>query len=637
MSEKILEGLNRNQLLAVKHFKSPAVVIAGAGSGKTKVLISRIAYLIKQCKVKPQNILATTFTKKASEEMKERLVELIGVEANNVTIGTFHSICFSILREHWKNTRSPKQWYEIGPKWKYKKIASDLLKAMKWDQLKKPNEMQGWVGFQKNNLISPEEHLLLPDEKDSPERYRYFYRGYEFAKAREKLIEFDDMLIECYYLLRDNPEVLAYYQKKYQFILVDEYQDTNSAQEGILKLLAGENKNVFVVGDDKQSIYGFRSANVELIVNFRQQWGTTNIYNLDTNYRSQGRIVDIANCLIKNNISQVLETIFTRANKKSTKDVVYNHYADENAEGEAIVNEMKALLAEGYSEKDITVLYRTNSQSRAIEDELIKASIPYVIVGGLGFYNRKEIKDIIAYLTLIIDDNDYDSFKRVINTPTRYLGNTFVDKVTVRSTKKGISLVEAVPFESKSKRTEKGSEFYSLINKLKEFETPAEMVDYIRIQGGYDKHMLGEEELNVEEQKDILENLNSLSMSITNFKTVKSFLAYIELVKQAENNKETTNAVKLMTIHRSKGLEFPIVFVAGVCDGLLPHIKADGCGLGNIGVEEERRLAYVAVTRAIELLYVSSLQFYNGKEIDGYTFINEMQGLNLEEVKEQMA
>lgn len=627
-----LTGFNDNQIEAVKHIDGACCVMAGAGSGKTKVLTYRIANLIENG-IPASNILAVTFTKKASDEMKERLNNLIGEDvAHEVTMGTFHSVCFSILKEYWGATKHP--YSEVSAQdlviksYLQKKIVKDIMQPPsqkfpnginlpEWQ----PRQALSFIGFQKNNLIPPTGSLILNSGAEQMEqKLRKLYTEYEKIKKSEKKLDFDDMLVMCHELLRDNPNVLEVYKSRFKYILVDEYQDTNTAQYEILKLLAGEHRNLFVVGDDYQSIYGFRASRVELIINFEKEWNAR-LIPLDINYRSTANIVDWSNKLIANNKFQYPKEV--KSNQKFGKDPVIMTAVDEDEEAYIISKEIQTLMQDGYTPKDFAILYRTNAQSRALEEAMMKAKIPYVVIGSASFYDRREIKDMLAYLRLSQNPDDDMSLERIINTPNRFLGKSFIDSLKNYANTNDISLFEALnrcPL-SKEWRYQGARNLYAMINQMHEFNgTTHQTLNFIRKVTDYDSWFISEDPSESDDEMERLENLNALSSTATKYRTVKEFLEYVDTMSNKQDKKDDIDKVKLMTVHRSKGLEFPVVFVAGVGQDLMPHRNA----VTEENIEEERRLMYVAMTRAKRYLYMSYTETYQQREGGMSMFLEEL-------------
>lgn len=630
-----LSRFNENQKRAINFMDGACCVIATAGSGKTATLTYRIANLIEHG-VKPENILAVTFSKKASEEMKNRLASLVE-DSDEVNIGTFHSICYRILRDEWNILNNPLKDAELAPDWWQKKTVKEIMSPptnkfpnginLNWI----PRQALSFISFQKNNLISPNDNLIINSNLYFMEnKLRKLYKLYEERKNFEKKIDFDDMLIMCYKLFMEYPDILEKYQNMFKYILVDEYQDTNLVQSEILRLLAQKHHNLFVVGDDAQAIYGFRGSNVNLIINFKEDWDAE-VIPLDINYRSTANIVEWSNELIKNNVNQIPKDV--KPNKDKYQDPVIFRETTEEDEAKTIAREISNLIEnESYKPKDFAILYRTNAQSRALEEALMENKIPYVVMGSGNFYKRKEIKDIIAYLKLCVDPHNDLALERIINTPNRYLGKSFMVTLENYAGEHDLSLYEALKscpacFEWRYK---KANDLYRLINQLGELknENPKDVIMQIRKLTGYDDWLLQDDTSNEQsDEYERIENLNALAYGSSRFDNIQDFLNYIDY---AENNNKTkgteADKVKLMSIHKSKGLEFPVVFIVGVNNGVLPHKNA----ILDEEIEEERRLFYVAMTRAEKLLYISYTDFYMRQIAGKSDFIKE-----LEEIKKK--
>lgn len=631
-----LDSLNPAQKEAVMHGVGPCCVVAGAGSGKTRVLTYRIARLIEDG-VPPHNILAVTFTRKAAAEMQERLHKLIGAAAEDVNMGTFHSICYRILREEWK-AQNILPYEPAQESWQKRIIRSILAPpgknnpwGMNWNL--DVGQAIGWISWQKNNLITPEDEELQRTE--TPEKHRYMYQLYEDLKGQERKIDFDDMLLWCYQMLK-NPAIREKWAGKFKYILVDEYQDTNVAQNAILKLLAYPLHNVFVVGDARQAIYEWRCARPEFILNFERDWPGARIIILDVNYRSSTNIVRFSNQLIQK--AAIEYPGICQANRGITDDPILMTADDEEDEAQQIADEISALVT-GHNEYrygDIAVLYRTNAQARALEDAMIQAKIPYVVYGAVGFYQRREVKDIIAYLRIVVDPNDTEAIARVINVPSRYLGKAFFQKAQEYAYKHRVPLLQALGEcpEAKQYRYRNVKEFLWCIETLRrereaEHSPPSRMVRRVREITGYDNWLKKEEGIvdNNDNDNDKIENLNALAYAATRFKTLEEFLNYAEKAASKDVSENGGDKVSLMTIHRAKGLEFPVVFVAGMSNDLLPHRKAIEYRDGEIvpeSIEEERRLCYVAMTRAKDRLYLSTVRSYLGRPLDESIFLRDI-------------
>jgi len=632
-----LTTLNDAQQQAVEHLDGPCCVIAGAGSGKTLVLTHRIARLIEKG-IPAESIMACTFTRKAAGEMAERLEPLIGREADLLNLGTIHSMCYRILREEWRNTGEE---YELLNEYWQKRFVKDILAppgpknpdGLNWDL--DISAAIGFISHQKNELITP----AMFRKKINPEimdayRYARLYELYEARKERERKLDFDDMLIRCYYLLAENPAILAKYQQRYKYILVDEFQDTNRAQWEIIRMLAEPENNLFVVGDDWQSIYGWRGARPEYIVRFQDWYPDAEVIVLDTNYRCNKHIIDLSNAVIRHNTDQFPKVVL--AHRPAGKEPIRMNASDEEHEAELVVQEIQTLMKNGMEPGHFAILYRTNAQSRAFEDRLVKENIPYVIIGSAGFYGRKEVKDIIAYLRTVHDpESNEEAIKRILNVPTRFLGRVFVQQVEMHAIQNGTSFWQALrEIPAKPFQKQRVNEFIQIIEFLRsqnttpQNTTPAHLIQLVREATEYDDWLKREEGDAEGEGNTRIENLNELQSAASRYDTLREFLDFVEMMEsRTAQPDEERNAVQLMTIHRSKGLEFPVVFLAGMVNGLLPHKNAIQYMDGIIIPEscaEERRLCYVGMTRAKDLLYLSCFESYQGKTMEPSIFFEEM-------------
>jgi len=646
---KLLEGLNPSQLKAVTTIEGTVQICAVAGSPCSHVLTRRVAYMIEQG-IKPSSILCTTFTKKATEEMISRMGNLISkMSLNMLTIGTTHSIGYKILSKEYKNMNHPmasafkKEMLING---KQKIFIQDVKKALLLDRtipfsVKEeirdvaPMQFTKMMGLSKNAGIDCFEYKREHSGKGPRmEAYIEMYLKYEAAKIQQKLIDADDLLVLLVKLFKEHKDILTKYQRFYKYLLVDESQDNNTLQWELVKMLAYPENNILVVGDDDQSMYSFRGAVPGEFIHLKEKMRGVQQMNMEDNYRSNPAILDTANLLIKNNTERLVKQL--KAHKVDpVKCVNYSHYTDETEEAINIVKETSLLIEqEGIAPKSVAVLYRTNAQSKALEDQLIIAGLPYVIHGGISFYERKEVKDIIAYMKLAIDSDDDDAFKRVINVPTRFLGKAFLDKV---SAIQGYSRYETIigdrvilkPYEKSG-----CVNFIKTMSGLKQVMqdgTPTEVLEYIMSEEGvgYAKHITTEEGDTEDEGNSRLENIETLRYALSKQENIKSFLDYITLMTSAV--KSSVDGVQLMTIHKSKGLEYNTVFVAGSSDGILPHFQAQKArdeGIKPLAVEEERRLMYVAVTRAETRCYISSIGSFNGRGTWASEFIGEMELVN---------
>ena len=592
----ILEGLNDNQIKAVKHINGPCLVIAGAGSGKTKVLTTRIAYLIEQG-IKPWNILAITFTNKAAREMRDRLDLLINEEPGFV--GTFHSLGLRIIREN-HDILNLTNNFTILDSDDVLSIIKKILKEKNYNPKEyAPSYIRNRISFIKNENLSRgevEKYFNTPVEKVAIE----IYDAYEDILRRNNSVDFDDLLKLPVKLFTKHQDILEKYQERFKYILVDEYQDTNEVQYQFNKKLASKYQNLFVVGDPNQSIYAFRNANFKNILNFEKDYPNTTVVPLDQNYRSTNYILNTANSIIKNNKER--KDLELKGNIGEGIKTKYIRTYDDKNEISVVLEEIKKLINDGYSYNNIGVLYRTNAQSRLVEEMFLKANIPYKIVGAYYFYSRKEIKDLLCYLKLISNSNDDVALRRVINVPKRGIGDTSINKLEESAKEKGLSMFDAI-------EDKKQLQFKNLILELKEKANDlslTELIDLILDKSGLKSELESEKSLESELRLDNLMEFKSITASFeeqTGSVNLEDFLSEISLVADISEHKSDGNEVTLMTIHSAKGLEFDAVFLVGMEEGLFPHQQSlfeDG------GLEEERRLCYVGITRAKKRLYLTN-------------------------------
>lgn len=638
-----LDELNPQQREAVIAGEGVYQINAVAGSGKTKVLTNRTAHLIWKHEVDPENILLTTFSKKASNELEERMAKIINKRIlEQLTIGTFHSIGHKILRHEYKMMKHPMA-VAFDPsergilsgkpqQWMIEAIMKDCGLDPQSKTGLNSNEIIRTISLAKGELLDAEKFAIeCIDAEDF--QIAEVYKLYEEKKAQEKIIDFDDMLILLYKLFKEHPKVLEKYQRKFQYILVDEAQDNNTAQYELVAMLGLPHNNVFLVGDDDQSMYKFRGAKPEEFVQFKDRYANVKIISLELNYRSVPPILEVSNKLIANNKNRIEKKLVPFKQDNGNKDAVtYNCYKDEEEEAENVAITIEKIKKKGAKYKDCSVVFRTNAQSRAIEDHFISNMIPYVIYGGMSFYDRKEVKDIIAYMKLALNPHDDESFKRVYNTPSRYLGKAFIDKLTQNARRKKCSLYDSLKTAQLTPvQHRNGMGFFNKINEIREIAKAATSADIliksIRNSVGYDDFMKKEAK---EEDNDVLENLNALEKAASKHKKPKDFVNFINLLTSSKV--QNADAVQVMTIHKSKGLEFPYVFAIGYSENLLPH-KFAVESIDSMDVEEERRLAYVANTRAELELHMSSVLNYNNKSMVVSRFIKDC-GL-LDEGKEK--
>jgi len=644
--DKYLNNLNESQLKATVHTDGPMIVIAGAGSGKTRVLTYRIAYLMTKG-VDPFNILALTFTNKAAREMKDRIAMIVGDEAKNLWMGTFHSVFAKILRIESEKLGYPSN-FTIYDTEDSQKLVSTIIKELNLDKdTYKYKSIFARISSLKNNLITPKEYrqnidLIESDKIAKRTNFIDVYVEYINRCFKAGAMDFDDLLLKTNELLSKFPEVLAKYQYLFRYILVDEYQDTNHSQYLIVKALSDKFQNICVVGDDAQSIYSFRGANIRNILNFQNDYEGVNVFRLEQNYRSTKNIVNAANSVIEKNEKKLDKVVWTENETGSKINV--SRLLNDGEEGRYVASSIfENKMRNHYKNKDFVILYRTNAQSRAFEDSLRKKNIPYRVYGGLSFYQRKEIKDIIAYLRLVVNKSDEEAFKRIINFPARGIGQTSVDKLIIESKKREISIFDVaknindfnISISSKIRR--KISDFVLLIEKVKlmlnksnAFEITEEVIKTSGIRKFYEDEETIESISRIENIQALLSGVKDFvdtqaKISQTNI-TIEEFLQDIALVTDFDQNTENQDKVSLMTIHLAKGLEFTSVYIVGLEENLFPSAM-------NINsreeLEEERRLFYVALTRAqkeVNLSYVIN-RYRWGKLIDSEPsrFIDEIE------------
>ena len=612
-----LAGLNPSQRAAVEQTEGPVMIVAGAGSGKTRVITYRVAHLIQK-RVDPFNILVLTFTNKAAKEMRERIMKVVGSEAKNIWMGTFHSIFARILRVEAELIGYPKN-FTIYDTDDTKSLLRAILKEMNLDdKLYNVNHVYGRISSAKNNLISPQEYnkneaLLAEDRENGRPQMGQIYMTYAQRCYRAGAMDFDDLLFKTNVLLNKYPETLYKYQHQFKYLMVDEYQDTNFSQYLIVKRLAAVNENICVVGDDAQSIYAFRGANIQNILNFQKDYPDVRVFKLEQNYRSTKTIVNAANSIIANNKNQLEKNVFSE-NEDGDKIKVARAFSD-NEEGkivaEAILQE-KSLKSLNF--KAFAILYRTNAQSRAMEEALRKLNIPYKLYGGTSFYQRKEIKDLIAYFRLTYNPNDEEALKRVINYPRRGIGDTTVEKIMVAADRNQYRLWDVVvnaqmfldgrSATSVSNFATMVQSFQAVGNNSNAFDTAMHIAQH----SGILKDLYEDKSV---EGLARYENIQELLNGIKEFseredieqKSLDVFLQDVALLTNDDNDKDpNADTVSLMTIHASKGLEFPVVFIVGLEENLFPSQLSLN---SRSELEEERRLFYVAVTRAEKKLHLS--------------------------------
>jgi len=616
LSDKLLNGLNAEQQRAVKATDGALLIMAGAGSGKTRVLTHRIAYLMVEKQVNPYNILAITFTNKAAREMRERIYRLMGGAADEVWISTFHSMCVRILRRDIDRIGFNRNFTILDTTDQLSVIKS-ILKDKNIDpKMYDPRALLGSISSAKNELITTEEYAKTAGDYFSL-MVSDVYTEFQKRLRKNQALDFDDLIMMTIQLFQRVPEVLEFYQRKFQYIHVEEYQDTNKSQYMLVKLMASRFQNLCVVGDSDQSIYRWRGADISNILSFEKDYPRSQVILLEQNYRSTKRILLAANKVIANNMNRKAKNLWTD-NPEGNK-IQYYRGDSEQGEAQFVVAKMKELMQKGNRKwSEMAILYRTNAQSRVMEEVLLKSNIEYTIVGGTKFYDRKEIKDILAYLRLIANPDDDISFRRVINVPKRGIGSSSVDKIANFALNYDVSMNQALDSVElmglSPKITKAAAEFRRLMigySNMQEYLSVTELVEEVLEKTGY-REML-EAEKSIEAQSR-LENIDEFLSVTKNFeessedKSLVGFLTDLALVAdidKLEDDGEESDAVVLMTLHSAKGLEFPVVFLIGLEEGVFPHSRSL---MEEAEMEEERRLMYVGVTRAEEQLFITNAQ-----------------------------
>ena len=592
-----LEELNERQREAVLYNDGPLLIIAGAGAGKTKTLTTKIAYLIEKKNVAPENILAITFTNKAAKEMKDRLFKTIGQTAKYLEVSTFHSFGLKLLRENYDALGYDKN-FVIMDSDDSLTLVKKIIKDIGYDpKIYNPRAIRNKISSCKNEMTTPEAYERYA-ASDFEKVVQEVYAKYEKKLQRNNSVDFDDLLLLPIELFKKNPDILNKYQDLYQYILIDEYQDTNEAQYILTKMLSAKNRKITCVGDDSQSIYSFRGANYKNILNFEKDYKDAKTILLEQNYRSTSNILDAANQVIKNNKMRKDKNLWT--SRGIGEKIKYYRAYNERDEAQYVIRKIKELTNRNVEYKDIAVLYRTNAQSRVLEEEMLKENLPYRVIGSFYFYSRKEIKDLIAYLRLIHNSKDNVSLLRVINTPKRGIGLKTIENLTIQADAMGVSIYEAIS-------SGKELEFKNLIEKLKEMSkdlTLTELIDKVLDASGMKKELEDEKTLEAEVRLENLEEFKSITKTFEEREgliSLEDFLLEISLISDVEEYKDDPNRISLMTVHSVKGLEFDHVFVVGMEEGIFPHINSL---MDNSELEEERRVCYVAITRAKDDLHL---------------------------------
>lgn len=602
----ILDKLNNRQKEAVVTTEGPLLILAGAGSGKTRVLTHRIAYLIKEKRVSPANILAITFTNKAAQEMKDRVESLLGY-VGDIWVSTFHSACVRILRRDIEKIGYDKN-FVIYDTQDQKSLVSDCIKELDLNEKQyTPKGMLSAISKAKDKMVSPDEYLLEFGNDYRNKKVADVYRLYQKKLKKDNALDFDDIIIKIIELFKKDEEILRYYQDRFRYIMVDEYQDTNRPQYEFVNLLAKRYRNLCVVGDDDQSIYGWRGADIKNILDFEKDYPEAKVIKLEQNYRSTQIILDAANNVIDNNIKRKKKQLWT--DNKDGEKIVVCEVQNEREEANFIIDRIKDLIANGKKYSDFAILYRTNAQSRIFEEACMMNDIPYKLVGALRFYDRKEIKDIIAYLRLLVNPYDDVSLKRIINVPKRGIGESTVSALEQYAREHDTSMYFAIPdVELKGRARKVLDNFKKFIDDLTnqlDFMTITEVIDHILEKTGYMDEL---KEDDTKESESRIENINEFIGAAREFmetsedKSLESFLSGITLVSDIDTAGDIGESVVLMTLHSAKGLEFPVVFMAGMEEGIFPSSMSF---IDEHELEEERRLCYVGITRAKERLFMT--------------------------------
>lgn len=608
-----LDTLNEKQYEATTTTEGAVLIIAGAGSGKTRVLTHRTCYLIEECGVNPYNIMAITFTNKAAAEMRERIDDMVGFGSESIWVTTFHSTCVRILRR-FADRIGYGNSFTIYDSDDQKQVMKDVCKRLEIDtKIYKEKMFLGIISKCKDSLIDPTEFALSADGDFAKQRQASVYREYQATLKKNNAMDFDDLIMKTVELFKADAEVLNYYQERFRYIMVDEYQDTNTAQFELIRLLAGKYGNLCVVGDDDQSIYKFRGANIKNILNFEQYFPQARVIKLEQNYRSTANILDAANGVIANNVGRKAKALWT--SQGAGEKIHFKQFDTAFDEALYVTHDIEEQIEKGSSYSDCAVLYRTNAQSRMFEERFIAANIPYKIVGGVNFYARKEIKDLLAYLKTIDNAQDDLAVRRIINVPKRGIGATTLTRVQDFAYEKEISFYTALKMAddipSLGRSAAKIKPFVTFIQAMRsklEYFTVSQILQDIIEETGYVRELEAED---TDEAKARIENIDELLTKVVTYEqseenpTLSGFLEEVALVADIDSLDEDSDYVVLMTLHSAKGLEFPQVYLAGMEDGLFPSYMSIASDNPTEEIEEERRLCYVGITRAKENLAVT--------------------------------
>lgn len=612
----IYDTLNEQQREAVCHTEGPVLILAGAGSGKTRVLTHRTAYLIEECGVNPYNIMAITFTNKAAGEMRERIDKLVGYGSESIWVSTFHSTCVRILRRHIDRIGFDTN-FTIYDSDDQKTLMKDICKRLNVDtKIYKEKSLLAAISHAKDELISPEEYATRAAASGdyAKKKQAEIYREYQEALRKNNALDFDDLIVKTVELFRVDAQVLDYYQERFRYIMVDEYQDTNTVQFELVSTLARKYKNLCVVGDDDQSIYKFRGANIYNILNFEKHFPEAVTIKLEQNYRSTQNILDAANSVIANNVGRKRKTLWT--DNAQGKKIGFRQFETGYEEAEYIAKDIAGCVqSRAYHYGDCAVLYRTNAQSRLFEEKFIVSNIPYKIVGGVNFYARKEVKDLLAYLKTIDNARDDLAVRRIINVPKRGIGATTLNRVADYAAEQDLSFYNALKMADDiptlGKSAAKIHPFVNFIQVMRsklELISVSELLQEIIEETGYVKELEAE---GTDEAQARIENIDELISKVVTYEegeehqTLSGFLEEVALVADIDSLEEGSDYVVLMTLHSAKGLEFPKVYLAGMEDGLFPSYMSIAYDSSSEDLEEERRLAYVGITRAKEELTIT--------------------------------
>lgn len=629
-----LKGLNDRQREAVLHTEGPLLILAGAGSGKTRVVTHKIAYLIEEKGVFPGNILAITFTNKAANEMKERVAKLLSTMVEDMWIGTFHSVCVRILRRDIDKIGYNRS-FTIYDREDQITLIRECIKERNLNKdMYKESAILSHISNLKDNMVDPNTYINHNYSDFYLRNVGELYLLYEEKLKQYNALDFDDLIIKAVELLKTYPRVLDYYQRKFQYIFIDEYQDTNKIQYELVRLLSDRHKNICVVGDPDQSIYSWRNADISNILDFEKDFENATTIILEQNYRSTKNILRVANNVIKNNFDRKEKNLWT--DNGEGEPIVYKELDNSEDEAMFVAGKISELMNKGYNLSDFAILYRTNAQSRSFEEIFVRNNIPYKIVGGVKFYDRKEVKDILAYLKVLDNPADNISLKRIINVPKRGIGNATVEKLEEIASDMGISIYEVLldldQVDGLSSRVKNNLKpFIHMMNRLmalKEIMGIKDFIEEVINTTGYLSDLERENSIEAQTRIENIKELISVAIDFevrTGESSLEEFLATIALLSDIDKTTDETNVVTLMTVHSAKGLEFPVVFLVGMEEGLFPISRA----LDNeADLEEERRLCYVAITRAEKLLFITNAKIRTIYGNVNYTlpsrFINEM-------------